>query len=208
VRLGLRERNKLEKLQRIKEAARALFTEKGFDLATTRAIARRAGVALGTLFIYAEDKRDLVFLVFNDELNRITDCAFGAVDESQPFLEQLLTAFSHFYRAFGENPRLSRILLQELTFFFEGKQAERFQASRRRTVGCLEALVSRAQAQGRIGTGEEPALIARLLFSLYGAEVRRWIAADAPHPETGIAELRRILRLQLAGLAPAGEDLR
>ena len=66
--LGLRERNKLDKLQRIKHAARTLFIEKGFDETTTREIARRAGVALGTLFLYATDKRDLLFLICTDEL--------------------------------------------------------------------------------------------------------------------------------------------
>ncbi len=51
--LRLRESNKLQKLRRIKSAAAALFTEKGFDAATTRDIARRARVAKGTLFLYA-----------------------------------------------------------------------------------------------------------------------------------------------------------
>ena len=38
---GLRERNKLDKLRRIKEAASELFVRKGFDDTTTREIASR-----------------------------------------------------------------------------------------------------------------------------------------------------------------------
>mgnify|MGYP000601076020 CR=1 FL=1 len=38
-----------------------------FHAPTTRAIAGRAHVGLGTLFNYADDKRDLVFLIFNEE---------------------------------------------------------------------------------------------------------------------------------------------
>jgi AcrR family transcriptional regulator len=64
--LGQREKNKIDKLNRIKEAARELFLSKGFDDATTRAIASRAGVGIGTVFIYADNKRDLLFLVAND----------------------------------------------------------------------------------------------------------------------------------------------
>ena len=64
--LGLRERNKLEKIQRIKAAATKLFSEKGFDEATTRDIAKRAHVGKGTLFLYAKDKRDLVLLLYKD----------------------------------------------------------------------------------------------------------------------------------------------
>jgi hypothetical protein len=47
----------------------------GYDEASTRQIATRAGVALGTLFFYATDKRGLLFLVVNDELE---DVALGA----------------------------------------------------------------------------------------------------------------------------------
>ena len=36
-----------------------------------RQIAKRAHVGLGTLFNYAEDERDLVFLIFNEELNAV-----------------------------------------------------------------------------------------------------------------------------------------
>ena len=66
--ISVRERNRRDKLQRITAAARALFVEKGFDETTTREIARRADVALGTLFLYATDKRDLLFLICTDEL--------------------------------------------------------------------------------------------------------------------------------------------
>ena len=56
-RLGLRERNKAEKLQRIRKAARALFIKRGYDDTTMRDIAKRAEVGFGTLFTYASDKR-------------------------------------------------------------------------------------------------------------------------------------------------------
>ena len=70
--MGQRERNKIDKLRRIKDAARELFIEKGFDDTMTREIAIRAGVGLGTIFIYAANKRDLLFLIVNDELENIT----------------------------------------------------------------------------------------------------------------------------------------
>src|SRR5690606_20380192 len=77
--LGLRERNKLEKAQRIKAAAKELFTELGYDSATMRDIAHRAHVGLGTLFNYVDDKRDLVFLVYIDDLNRVQQAAIQGI---------------------------------------------------------------------------------------------------------------------------------
>ena len=54
-----------------------LFLQKGFDDTTTRAIALRAGVGLGTVFLYAPTKRDLLFLIINEELQAEVDRATG-----------------------------------------------------------------------------------------------------------------------------------
>jgi AcrR family transcriptional regulator len=56
---SLRERNKEDKLARIEHAARRLFSKQGYDLTTTREIAERAGIGVGTLFVYFPEKRDI-----------------------------------------------------------------------------------------------------------------------------------------------------
>ncbi len=202
---GLRERNKLDKLERIKVAAAELFAEKGFDAATTREIAKAAGVGLGTLFLYAEDKRDIVFLIFNDELDRITDEAFASADPAAPLDVQLSAAFSVFYRAFSKNVPLARILLKELVFFSRGMQAQRFHEGRTRTINCITKLVEDALKSGKIRADEKPEFISRNIFYLYAGAVRWWIVAERPSPARGIADLKRVLALQLRGLQAAAE---
>lgn len=204
--LGLRERNKLDKLERIKVAAAELFAEKGFDTATTREIAEAAEVGLGTLFLYAEDKRDIVFLIFNDELDRITDEAFASVDREAPFAAQLSKAFSVFYRAFSKNIPLTRILLKELVFFSKGMQAKRFYEGRARTINCITRLVEDALKSGKIVSDEKPEFISRNIFFLYAGAVRWWIAAERPSLARGIADLKRVFALQVRGLEAAAAE--
>lgn len=200
---GLRERNKLDKRQRIRAAAAELFARLGYGAATLRQIAKRAHVGLGTLFNYAEDKRDLVFLIFNDELDALTRAALAAAGPEEPLIDQLMEVFGCHYRRLAENHALSRILLQELTFYSTGKQAERFQEIRTRLIDGLEELVRRAQADGRVLARENPAFIARHLFFVYSAAIRWWITAPHPDLKEGLADLRRLLELQFAGLSPA-----
>src|ERR1700721_3809166 len=97
--IGLREQNKLEKSQRIRIAARELFSKHGYDSATLRQIAKRAHVGLGTVFNYAQDKRDLVFLIFNEELAAVTDRALKA-GQSHHFS---LHTFTGFHNPHNEN---------------------------------------------------------------------------------------------------------
>ena len=197
---GRREQKKLETRERIRAAAADLFTRHGYGAATMREIAQRAHVALGTLFNYAEDKRDLVFLIFNEELNAVTDVALAAPRPDRPLVEQLLAVFRVHYRWLATKPALARILLQELTFYSSGKQAATFLGIRRRLIDGLEALVRAAQRAGRIRSREDPAVIARYIFFVYSASLRWWIAAPRPNPEKGVADLRRLLNLQADGL--------
>ena len=201
--IGLREKNKAEKLERIGRAARQLFVEKGYDDTTIREIAQRADVGFGTLFTYASDKRDLLFLIFTDELMEVVEEATREAQKKDIFLEQLLAFFRCFYRFFARQPALSRFVLRELTFYVEGKQAERFQHSRFMLIQRLVAVTVEAQAQGRIGTRESAETLARAIFATYSTELRDWLGADSPELKAGLAQLKRMLRLVIEGFQPA-----
>ena len=191
--VGRRERKKLETRERIRAAAAELFTRHGYAAATMRQIALRAHVGLGTLFNYAADKRDLVFLIFNEELNAMTDVALAAPRAGQPLLDQLVAVFRVHYRWLGAKPALARILLQELTFYSSGKQAATFQGIRGRLIDGIEQLVRRS----RLFHEKEIELAARHIFFVYSASLRWWIAAPRPDPAKGVADLRRLLRLMV-----------
>src|SRR5213075_2268532 len=158
-------------------------------------------IGLGTLFNYAEDKRDLVFLIFNEELNATTDVALAAPRPGQPLAEQLLAVFAVHFRWLAEKPALARILLQELTFYSSGKQAATFHAIRRRLIDGIKDLVEKNQKSGTVRKAESAELIARYIFFVYSASLRWWIATPKPDPKAGIADLRRLLRLQMEGLS-------
>ena len=62
------------------------------------------------------------------------------------------------------------------------------------------ALISAAQKAGEVHRREQPDVIARHIFFVYSASLRWWIASPKPDPRHGIADLRRLLRLLVAGL--------
>jgi AcrR family transcriptional regulator len=205
--LGQRERNKIDKLHRIKEAARELFLSKGFDDATTRAIASRAGVGIGTVFIYADNKRDLLFLVANDELAETTDKAEAGVREDASCLQNLLTVFRHHYEFFGRQPELSRLMLREMTFYDTGRQADRFQATRERVIRLVAGIMKRALDRGTIQAGEDAGFVGWVAFCIYHVELRRWLTTKDIDIDEGMAALRRALTLFMQGLAPSKGSL-
>jgi AcrR family transcriptional regulator len=200
--LRQRERNKLDKLRRIKAAARELFLEQGYDNATTREIARRADVGLGTLFSYASDKRDLLFLIYNDMQEALTRTAFSARRSNRTFLAQVMASFGVYYRFFAREPEFMRYVLRELTFYSSGRQAERFQTGREAIISGLEGLVREARKRRALRSSAKDRAIAQLMFGVYQAEIRRWLTGAHPKPAGGLARLRAMLRIVVEGLRP------
>ncbi len=201
---GLRERQKTERRRRIEVAARAVFREKGYDAATTREIAERAEVSIGTLFAYAADKRDLLTMVYRDELHELTAATFARVPAGAPFLTQLLHVLEPRYIYWSADPALARHAVRE-TFAAiypaagpspAGAQAPPDQFLRAQ----LAALVGTNQAAGRLARGDDAELVARVILDIYLSENRAWLAEERPELAAGIARLRAALELALRAL--------
>lgn len=199
--LGLRERSKLERQDRIMLAARRLFTEHGYEATTLRQIATAAGVGLGTLFNYIADKRDLIYLIFNEEMDSVTERSLAAPRPWQTFTEKVLSITEHHYRFFGSEPRLARILLSEIVLQSPGFHLERYRNTRDRLIKGIESLVESAQQAGELRKDEAAGFIALQLYFTYAGSLRWWLAADdLPDWHTGQRDFERLLISQMKGL--------
>ncbi len=200
--VGLRELNKLDKLQRIKSAALELFLTNGFDETTTRDIAARANVAMGTVFIYAESKRDLLFLIVNEDLEQCVANASASVDPDGPLLANLLKVLRIHYEYFARSPVVSRAALREMYFYQSGKQSQRFLANRDQLRFLLTRLIAKAINTKQIKSAEAPEVIAQTIFAVYQVDLRIWLANDKPKIRPGMDALRRKLEIVMRGLSP------
>lgn len=202
--LGRRELNKLDKVARIRDAARRLFAEDGYEEATTRRIAKLANVALGTLFLYADDKRDILFLVVNDDLARAVDEGERALDPDKPLSLNLIAFFRPTYELCAANPALMRLVLREVTFYEKGKQAQRYLRSRERLISLVGRAVRYAIDAGEAATPEDPDYVGAVLFSVLQAELRRWLSGPSHDVEAGLEDARRAFNLILPALTASG----
>ncbi len=99
---------KQDRLDAILAAARGLFAERGFDAVTMADIARAAGLAKGTLYLYCRTKEEVFLALMGDEFAGWF-AALGAVltDSETAGLED----FAHgFARTAAERPELLRLV--------------------------------------------------------------------------------------------------
>ena len=199
--MGLRESNRAEKRRRIKDAASALFTNKGFDRATIDEIAARAGVGSGTIFLYTVGKRDLFFQLCIDELELIRSKGFASIKSTMPLLQQLLTPEVVLYRHLAKSIVLKKIFFEELAML-SGEHANRLWEIRHRTISKIEQLIFAAESSGAIRCGDDHRLVAKCIFFSSQSAVHWWVRSPRPRVSAGIADLRRIYTLHLRALNP------
>ena len=188
-------------------AARNLFAEFGYDATTLRQVAQRADLGLGTLFNYISDKRDLIYLVFNQEIRVVTDVTLAAPRSWQTYNEKILSTVEPFFRFFGSEPVLSRILLSEVLQHTPGFHLAEYMRNRNRYIKGVEEIVADAQRTGEMTSSASPELVARHVFFILSSALRWWLAAsETPDWRAGMRDFADLLKLQTSGLglqAPA-----
>ena len=201
---SLRERNKREKLERLCGAARELFSTQGFHETTIRQIAARAGIGVGTVFLYVKDKEGLLELLFSEAILAVQEEAFASLPQSRSLLDEMVYIFSAFYRYYAKDRALSRLFIKEL-LFMPAERSQRRMELTIRFVGRLAERVQAAQDCGKLRSDSEAFLVATNFFATYFLLLVGFL--DASRSETmdleqATANLRTALELQIEGLRP------
>jgi TetR/AcrR family transcriptional regulator len=115
-RVGRRERNKQEKLERIIAAARELFDTYGVDAVTTQQIADKADIGTGTLFLYAKSKSELLLLVQNSSYVDALEQGKAAAENAPGVLDAVIAIVRPIVECNRINIENGRTYLRELVF--------------------------------------------------------------------------------------------
>ncbi len=100
--------------EQIVEAATRVFAQKGFRRATTREVAREAGISEGTIYNYFEDKDALLMAILeklNETERRAEDFEEGMATDFEGFLRDYL---SRRMSLIWENREVFRVVLSEM----------------------------------------------------------------------------------------------
>ena len=145
--------------ERLVASARAVFAQQGGE-ASMEAIAKEAGVGIGTLYRHFPKRIDLVEAVYREDVDELVSDAEAFVAEMEPW--QALVAW---LEAFVRYASRKRRFLSELHEAFE-KNPELRIASRERIEHALSIVLTRAQAADVVRKDLDGADLMQLLGSL------------------------------------------
>lgn len=137
-------------------AAREVFAVAGVD-SSMEAIAKHAGVGVGTLYRHFPRRIDLVEAVYRDDVDELMSAAERAVAENDPW-----SALGVWMEAFLRYARSKRTLLEELREAFS-KNPDLRVATRERIEEAAGLVLGRAQADGAVRADVDGADLMQLI---------------------------------------------
>ena len=96
-RLNRRQAAKVRTRQKVLDAARALFAERGYEPATIRDIAKGAGMSTGAVFANFQDKAELFEAVLSEDLAKLAETLRAAAAAETTLRARLLAALTAGY---------------------------------------------------------------------------------------------------------------
>ncbi|BCH33328.1 hypothetical protein MesoLjLc_52580 [Mesorhizobium sp. L-8-10] len=169
-----RQVNRLPAERRIADimlAARAVFTEKGYNDALISDIAERAGVVEGSIYRFFTNKRDLLVRVVEhwyEEMIASDDEQFAGVRGTWNRIRFII---HHHLASIRRDPALSRLVFQELRPDPDYRSTRLFQLNQAYTHRIID-VVKAGVAEGELRTDISPSLVRDMVYGCI--EHRTW----------------------------------
>jgi AcrR family transcriptional regulator len=165
---------------RLVEAARRTFQRCGAE-ATLEAVAKEAGVGIGTLYRHFPTRLDLVEAVYRSDVETLVAAAAASLDQPAD------QALAEWLDRFLEYGLTKRALFHELAEAF-GRESELLSYCGEQMRTAAARVIDRAKAEGVIRSDVSPADVLRLVHGLI----------MAPNPDR--EQIRRLAGVILDGL--------
>lgn len=191
---------KADKHQKILAAAIHVFGEKGFFNARISDIAKEAKVADGTIYLYFNNKYDILLTLFEEEIGKIIVQIKEAIDkETDP--REMLRIFAHNHlRLVIEKKELAEVLQMELRQISQPIKQYR-NTSFADYVNIISGIIRLGQEMKVFRNDLMPGIMKRAFFGALDEMSRLWILN--PNHEYSITETaEQITNIFLNGIVP------
>ncbi|HQR32452.1 MAG TPA: TetR/AcrR family transcriptional regulator [Blastocatellia bacterium] len=181
------EKNRNGKSETILRAAAKVFAQSGYFNSKVSDVARSAGVADGTVYLYFKNKDDLLTSIFSWAMGEFLTRARTELAEIANTKEKLLR-FAKLHFSLLEQERDIAIVFQ-----IELRQSTKFMEHFSKTylaayLQMLREIIEEGQKSGLLRSTLNAKLIAKLLFGMLDEMATNWVLSHGNHSLTEMAE--------------------
>ncbi|MBA3016471.1 MAG: TetR family transcriptional regulator [Proteobacteria bacterium] len=171
---------KSDKHQKILNAAIKVFGKKGFFNARISDIAKEADVADGTIYLYFNNKYDILLTLFEEEIGKLINDIREAISEKTDQREMLYIFALHHLRLVIEKKELAEVLQMELRQ--SGESIKEYRVTKFADyVNIISEIIHTGQENNIFRRDLKPGIIKRAFFGALDEMSRLWILNPNHH---------------------------
>lgn len=169
-----------DKRQQIIRAATKIFAHDGYYNARVSDIAKEAGIAHGTVYLYFDSKEELLITIFDEQMAELVSYVRTEVEKEKGAFEKLHRMITIQMQLIETNRELTELLLIEFRHsskFFEDSSLDR-------TLDYIKLIgdvLKEGIDEGIIREDVDVSTAATMLFCSIEGIVTRWILEDAQY---------------------------
>jgi TetR/AcrR family fatty acid metabolism transcriptional regulator len=162
-----------DKRERILKAAIKVFAREGFFAAKVEDIAKVADVATGTIYLYFENKDDLMISIFEEEMVPIIDNMRTQLETISSATQKLRTFINLHLGLVQDHPDMAQLMQVELrqsSRFLHGYEGTRF----KEYLSIIAEILRLGQAQKEFRDDINPSIFKQVLFGAVDQIATNW----------------------------------
>jgi TetR/AcrR family fatty acid metabolism transcriptional regulator len=185
------------KRERILRAAVDVFAQNGYFNAKVSEIAKAAGVADGTIYLYFDGKEDLLITIFREHTRSYLQSLERDLSTISRPEDRMRVAIRHHLETLGRDRALAIVSQVELrhSLKFMSLLSQQEVAD---YLNILRKIVEHGQNEGVFRRNPHPALVAKAVFGVLDEMVTSWILSDKDYALADQSE--QVADLILTGL--------
>ncbi len=197
--IGKKEKN--DKYPRILASAVKIFADLGFHQSTISQIAKEAGVADGTIYLYFKNKDDLLVQVFNYKTKQVFARFKEAVDKADKPVDKLRNLIHCHLTEFQRDPNMAVVYLAE-TRRKNRVVEDQIRIMSKMYYDLVAEIVELGQQDGSIRRELYLGLVKRFILGSVDEAVNTWLHTDGQYDLSSMTDPLVDLFMRGIGNAP------
>jgi TetR/AcrR family fatty acid metabolism transcriptional regulator len=191
-----------DKYNRILEAAVKVFAEQGYHQSTISQIAREAGVADGTIYLYFKGKDDILVQFFRDRAKQVFEGFREEVERADNAVEKLRNLICRHLEVF-QRDRNKAIVYQVETHQKSRIAEDQIREMSQMYLDLITVIVEKGQEEGKIRKDLYLSLVKRFILGAVDEVINTWLHSEGNYDLASMAD--PLVDLILRGIGQTGE---
>lgn len=169
--------NQKPKYQLIIEAAVIVMAENGYHKSQVSKIARKAGVADGTIYLYFKNKEDILVSLFEEKMGQFIDKTIHSIEHKQNANEKLKTLIEMHFKQLAEDYHLAIVTQLELR---QSDAALRMKINHvlKPYLTVIDSVIQTGMQENIFRNDLHVRLVRQMIFGTMDETVTNWVMQD------------------------------